>query len=51
MERGNILLKLGKIDEAMEDYESLVCTNMQYNDIYKLIPHRQQMAIKRARNN
>ena len=36
MERGNILLKLGKIDEAMEDYESLVCTNMQYNGIYKL---------------
>ena len=25
MERGNILLKLGKIDEAVEDYESLVC--------------------------
>ena len=28
MERGNILLKLGKIDEAIHDYESLVCNNI-----------------------
>lgn len=36
MERGNILLKLGKVDEAIQDYESLVCSNIYYNDRYMI---------------
>ena len=32
MERGNILLKLGRIEEAVRDYENLVCSNIYYID-------------------
>ena len=52
MERGNILLKLGKIDEAIQDYESLVC---KQHDILILMmtiwsSYRQQMVIRMVRN-
>lgn len=53
MERGNILLKLGKIDEAVEDYENLVCSNIIIILIFVVMfwsPHRQQMVIRMGRN-